>query len=190
MQALARIGRLLVCPSSEWDLIAAEQTAPAIVLRVYVLPLALLAPIATVLGMKFFGRDWSPVHGYLVPADRILATGATTYVAIVISIPMLALVFSMLAPMLGGKSDYKSALALAAYGAIPLMLAGATLLLPAMATVCLVALCHSLYLFWLGSGRLLNVSPGKGAEFVCISMVLFGLLSALAGAAASALGMF
>ena len=53
-------------------LIAEEKTSVDALLRRYILPLALLAPIATVIGMKTFDRDWDPVHGYLVPAEQIL----------------------------------------------------------------------------------------------------------------------
>ena len=148
-----------------------------------------LAPVASVIGMKTFDRDWDPVHGYLVPADQILAAGVATYFATVGSILMLAAIFALLAPMFGGLRDYVAALKVATYGAIPVLLAGATLLLPAMAIVGIVGLCHTLFLFWIGVRRVLNVPPGAEAEFVGISLVLLTFLSVLIGAAASAIGL-
>ena len=190
MQTLRRIARVIFRPGTEWSAIAVETTTPWTLLRRYVLPMALLAPIATVVGMKNFDRTWHPVHGYLVPPDRILAAGAATFVAIVGSILLLAAVFAAIAPMFGARRDYPAALKVAAYGATPVMIAGATLLLPVMAIVGLVGLCHSLYLFWLGASRVLGVPAGSAAEFVGISMVLLVLCSMLAGAAASALALF
>ena len=82
METLRRIVYLIFRPTAEWDRIAAETTSVDVLLRRYILPLAVLAPIATTIGMKTFDRDWDPVHGYLVPADQIFAAGATTFFAI------------------------------------------------------------------------------------------------------------
>ena len=189
METLRRIVFLVFRPSAEWDRIAKEETSVDALLRRYILPLALLAPIATVIGMKTFDRDWDPVHGYLVSPDRILATGATTYVAIVGSIFVLAAIFVVVAPMFGGTRDYLAALRVATYGAIPVLLASATMVLPVMAIIGLVGLCHTLFLLWLGAGRVLNVPAGEGAEFIGISIVLLVFASTLVGAAAGAIGL-
>jgi len=189
MATLRRIVYLIFRPTAEWDLIAREQTSVDALLRDYILPLALLAPIATVIGMKYFDREWDPVHGYLVPAERIFATGATTFFAIVGSILVLAAIFVLIIPMFGGTRDYVAALKVATYGAIPVLLAGATLLLPVMAIVGVVGLCHTLFLYWLGARRVLHVPAGGESEFVGISIVLLTFASVLAGAAAGAVGL-
>lgn len=189
METLRRIVYLVFRPTAEWNLIADEKTSVDALLRHYILPLALLAPIATVVGMKTFDRDWDPVHGYLVPAEQILGAGIATFFAIVGSIFVLAAIFALIAPMFGGTRDYLAALKVATYGAIPLMLAGATLLLPVMALIGMVGLCHTLFLLWMGARRVLNVEAGAQAEFVGISLVLLTLLSILIGAAAGAFGL-
>jgi hypothetical protein len=189
VETLRRIVYLVFRPTAEWDRIAKEETSVDALLRFYILPLALLAPIATVIGMKTFDRDWDPVHGYLVPADQILAAGVVTYFVTVGSIFVLAAIFSVIAPTFGATRDYRAALKVATYGAIPVMLAGATLLLPVMAIVGIVGLCHTLFLLWLGVRRVLNVPAGAQAEFVGISLLLLTFVSVLVGAAASAVGL-
>ena len=188
METLRRIVYLIFRPKREWDLIAEESASVDLLLRAYILPLALPTPVATMIGMKVFDRDWDPVHGYLVPPDRILAAGATTYFAIIGSILALAAIFSLIAPMFGGTRDYLAALKVATFGSIPVLLAGATLLLPVMVIVGLGALAHTLFLFWTGVQRVLNVPRGAQAEFVGISMILLTLASVIVGAAASAIG--
>ena len=84
--------------------------------------------------------------------------------------------------------DFRAALKVATYGAIPVLLAGATLVLPVMALVGVAALCHTLFLFWLGADRVLHVPDGARAEFVGISIVLLVLASVIAGAIASGIG--
>jgi hypothetical protein len=189
VETLRRIVCLIFRPTAEWDRIAGEVTSVDALLRSYILPLALLAPIATVIGMKTFDRDWDPVHGYLVPAEQILAAGVATFFAIVGSVLVLAAIFAFIAPMFGGLRDYVAALKVATYGAIPVMLAGATLLLPVMAIVGIVGLCHALFLFWIGARRVLNVPAGAQAEFVGISLLLLAFVSVLIGAAAGAIGL-
>ena len=189
METLRRIVYLIFRPAAEWDAIAGEKTSVDLLLRHYILPLALLAPVATVIGMKTFDREWDPVHGFLVPAEQILTAGTATYFATVGSILVLAAIFTLIAPMFGVTRDYLAALKVATYGAIPLMLTGATLFLPVMAIVAMVGLCHTLFLFWIGVRRVLNVPPGTEAEFVGISLVLLTFLSVLIGAAAGAIGL-
>jgi hypothetical protein len=188
METLRRIVYLVFRPAAEWDAIAGERTSVDALLRHYILPLALLAPVATVIGMKTFDRAWDPVHGFLVPAEQIIAAGVTTYFATVGSILVLAAIFTLIAPMFGAPRDYLAALKVATYGAIPVLLAGATLFLPVMAIVTMAGLCHTLFLFWIGVRRVLNVPRGDAVEFVGISLVLLTFISVLAGAAASATG--
>ena len=189
METLRRIVYLVFRPTAEWDAIAEEKTSVDALLRCYILPLALLAPIATVIGMKTFDRDWDPVHGYLVPSDQIFGAGAATYFAIVVSIFTLAAIFTLIAPMFGATRDYLAALKVATYGAIPLLLAGATLIVPVMAIVTMAGVCHTLFLLWIGVQRVLNIPRGSQAEFVGISLVLLTFLSVLVGAALSATGL-
>ena len=92
--------------------------------------------------------------------------------------------------MYRSSRNYQDALKVATFGAVPVMLAGATLLLPVMALVGVVALVHSLFLFWLGAKQVLHVDRGEQAEFVGIAMLLLSVAATIAGAAASALGLF
>lgn len=188
MTTWQRIAGIVLRPGDEWEAIAREDTSVDELTRRYIVPLSLLAPVATVIGMKFFDREWDADAGYLVPADQILAAGATTLLTSIASVFALAGIFVLLAPLYGSSRDYRKALEVATYGAVPVLLAGATLVLPVMALVGLVGLVHSLYVWWLGVRRVLAVKPGHQAEFIGIAMVLLFIASTLAGAAAGALG--
>jgi hypothetical protein len=187
---LRRIAWLLTRPQEAWDAIARDPIGVDELIRRYILPLSLLGPIAVVIGMKTFDRDWDPAAGYLVPPDDIWSAGVTTLFGSIASIFTLAAIFKLIAPMYGSSRDYGAALKVATFGAIPLLLAGATLLLPVMVAVSAVALVYTIYLYWIGVGRVLNVSEGAQSEFVGISMTLLGGLSTLIGACASSVGLF
>jgi len=189
VEALRRIFRIVFHPRDEWGRIAHEDTGFGVLIRRYILPLSLLAPVATVAGMTFFDAAWNPQHGYRVPEEAILAAGTTTLFASILSIFALAGIFVLIAPMYGSSRNFRDALKVATFGAVPVMLAGATLLLPVMAIVGVVALVHSLFLFWLGASEVLHVRRGEQAEFVGISMLLLSAASTIAGAAAGGLGL-
>jgi len=190
VEALRRIFRIVFHPRDEWGRIANEDIAFGVLIRRYILPLSLLAPVATVVGMTFFDATWDARHGYRVPEQAIMAAGATTLFALILSVFALAGIFVLIAPMYGSSRNYRDALKVATFGAVPVMLAGATLLLPVMAIVGVVALVHSLFLFWLGASEVLHVRRGEQAEFVGISMLLLSVVSTIAGAAAGGMGLF
>jgi hypothetical protein len=64
------------------------------------------------------------------------------------------------------------------------------LIVPVLVIVSVVALCHTLYLYWLGAHHVLGVEAGAQAEFIGVSMTMLGGASALLGAGASSLGLF
>lgn len=190
MNKLRRITSLFVRPDEEWQAIAREPIGVDSLIRGYILPLSLLTPAATAIGMSTFDASWDPTAGYLVPPDQIFAAASTTLFGTIVSIFVLAGIFKLIAPMYDSSPTYGAALKVATFGAIPVLLAGATLVIPAMVIVSGVAMCHTLYLYWIGVGRVLAVSPGAKSEFVGISMTLLGGLSTLIGAMASSIGLF
>ena len=187
---LRRILSLVLVPNQAWDEIAREPASVDVLIRRYIVPLALLAPLATVIGMKTFDASWSPAHGYLVPPEAIWAAGATTLFASIASIFLLAGIFVLIAPMYGSSRDYPSALKVATYGAVPVLVAGALLFLPVMVMVSMVALCHTLFLYWIGVRRVLDVPENACTEFIGISLTMLGGLSSILGAALSSAGLF
>ena len=91
--------------------------------------------------------------------------------------------------MYGSRRHYPTALAAAAYGAVPVQVAGIALLVPSMIIVSMVALCHTLYLYYAAAAELLEVPADACTEFVGISMVILVVLSIAIGAAVSATGL-
>lgn len=181
---------LIVSPGEAWDAIRDEPIGVEVLIVRYIVPLSLIPAVASVIGMTTFDRAWDPASGYLVPEHEIFAAGSTTLFGTIFSIFALAGIFRLIAPMYGSSRDYGAALKVATFGAIPVLLAGATLLVPVMIAVPVIGLCHTLYLFWIGVGRVLDVEPGSQTEFIGISITLLGGASTLAGGLASRLGLF
>ncbi len=187
---LQRIVDIVIRPRREWDRIAAETPSIDELTVRFIVPLSLLAPIATGIGMRYFDVAWDGDQGYRVPPAEIFAASATTLFASIFSVFALAGIFVLLGRMYGSKRDFRVALQVATYGTVPLFLAGASLVLPVMAIVVVVGFVHSLYLYWLGAKQVLGVKRGDQAEFVGIAMLLFSTASTFIGAAASHIGLF
>jgi hypothetical protein len=190
MEALGRVVRIVFRPKDEWERIASEDTSIDDLIRRYIVPLSLLAPTATIIGMQVFDATWDEGQGYRVPGPEIFAAAATTLFASILSVFALAGIFVLLAPLYGSTRNYRVALKVATFGAVPVLLAGATLLLPVMAIVGIVAFIHSLFLYWLGAKQVLHVTRNEQAEFVGMAMLLLSVVSTLAGAAFSSMGFF
>jgi hypothetical protein len=188
MEALRRITYLVFQPAAEWALIAREPTSVDAILRRYILPLSSLAPIATFIGMNVFDGTWDVDQGYRVPHDQIFQAAATTFFAIIGSIFVLAAIMALIAPMYQCKRDYLAALKVSAHGASPLLLSGITLVLPAMVVISMVALCYTLFLFYVGAGAVLRIRRDQ-AEFIGISLLLLTFVSMMAGMAAASIGL-
>ena len=94
-----------------------------------------------------------------MPPEAIFAAGATTLFATIVSILVLAGIFVLIAPMYGSSRDYRSALKVSTWGAVPVLLASATLVLPVMVMLTVVALLHTLYLYWVGVGGCSRCPP-------------------------------
>ena len=188
MEALRRITYLVFRPSAEWALIAREPTSVDILLRRYILPLSALAPIATLIGMNVFDRSWDADQGYLVPPDQIFNAAATTFFGIIGSIFALAAIMALIAPMYECKRDFIAALMVATHGAGPLLLSGISLVLPAMIVVSMVALCHTLFLYYVGATAVLQVRRDQ-AEFIGVSLLLLTFVSMMGGMLAASIGL-
>ncbi len=189
MDAWHRIVGIVFHPNAEWDRIATENTTIDVLIRHFIVPLAMLAPIATFIGIRFFDASWDEDLGFLVPPQDAFAAAATTLFATVASVFALAGIFVLLAPLYGSTRDYRVALQVATFGAVPMLLAGALLFLPVLALLGLFGLSYTLYLYWLGARKVLQVPRKHQAEFVGIAMLLLMVMSSLGGAMASSMGL-
>lgn len=177
-------------PDAEWDVIANESTTVGSLLLRYIVPLCLLPSVATVIGIVYFGAGWNAQHGYAQPVDRALATGVANFLFLACSILLLALILHWLARLeRSTRKSYTHALQVATYGAIPVLLAGAFLVLPVMVMLTLVAGMHSLFLYNGGLRKILGVGASEAPMLLSVAMVGFGLAAMALGAIAASIGL-
>lgn len=185
-----RVIGIIVRPAAEWGTIARQPESVTRLLVRHILPLCLIPSVATIVGVTFFGPGWDPVHGYAQPRETALGAGAANFVYAVVTILLLALIFHCLAKAKGRpRRSFAEALQVAAYGATPVLLAGAFLVLPVLVMLSIVACIHSLFLFNGGLQSVLRVEQSESAMLVGISIVILTIASMVLGAIAAALGL-
>lgn len=190
MGILKRIKGMMLHPRAEWDAVARDTPGAAELLRGFLLPLSLLAPMATIVGMRVFDSGWHPDFGYSMLRDRAPVIAVATYAFEIASVYLLAAVFYLLARTEGRSPSFLAAFQVAVLGSIPVLLSGATLVIPANAIFAMVSMFYSFYLYYLGAERLIGIRPSDATMFVGVAMICMLVLSGFMGGIASMLGIY
>jgi Yip1-like protein len=164
VNAAARAKAILVDPLAEWAVIEKETGDPAFLLSRYVVLLALVPAIASLVGAcgigvvvpgggtvraSLFDGLFGAIFGYVLTCATVL---------------LLAILIDFVAPLFGGQRDFDSACKLAVYSFTPVWLAGIFLLLPGLRFLTLTG-CYGVYILWLGLPRLMKVPEERSHVF-------------------------
>jgi hypothetical protein len=186
---IARLKGLFFDPEREFAQIARTPASSLQLMVLYVIPLALLTSLATTVGMSLFDTAWDASQGYRVPPDRVFQTGVANFVFEVISLPIIAAIFFVLMRMDRRHRDFRGAMNVAVYGAIPLMVSGVLLFLPINVIICVIAMLHTFVLYWIGVQRVLHIRPANASIFVALAMTITFGASTLLGSFAAKMGL-
>jgi len=196
MHQLPRILNIIVRPDDEWSAIARGRCAWWQTGWRFLAPAALIAPLAHFAGVLLGGagaiRSFPDRAGTLHFAMLSALSG---YTATLLSVIVIALVVCVVMPLYRGRRSFDDAFRLVAYAGAPVWLAGIVLVaplqrFPLLVVVMLIALMHSLYLFYRGLRHLLQVPESDAAECAAVVVVASFLLSSVVGYYGSAAGLF
>jgi len=182
MALMDRVKRILLSPKEEWPVIDAEQASVAGLYTGYIIPLAAIGPIASVIGWTVFGMRVPFAGSFRIPIGFAVRNAAFQYVAALVGVFVLALIIDALAPTFGGQKNQIQALKVAAYSATAAWVAGIFGLIPWLGFLGLLGL-YSLYLLFLGLPILMKAPADKAMGYtlvvIVIAIVLGFLISAL-----------
>lgn len=180
MNLVERVKRILLAPRPEWEVIDAEPTTPAALYTGYVIPLAAIGPIASIVGLSLFGL---PFIGRL-PIGSLLASAIVGYVLALVGIFVMALIIDALAPTFGGQRSQIQALKVAAYSATASWVGGIFGLIPALSILGALFGIYSLYLLYLGLPVLMRAPKEKAlgytAVVILVAIVLYFVIGTVA----------
>jgi len=172
-----RVQRIIASPQTEWPVIALEPSTPASLYSSYIVPLAAIAPICSLVSTLAF------LHRSLIFAVVI---ALVSYIIELVGVFVIALIADALSPSFNGVKDQSQALKWIAYAYTPRWVAGIAALIPVVgALIILLGGLYSLYLLYLGVVPVMRVPQEKAAGYTIVvivaSIVLFVVIGFVVG---------
>ena len=182
MSLVERAKNILLQPKTEWPVIAGEQTTTGSLYTGYIIPLAAIAPIASIIGWSVFGFSVPFVGAIRYPIGISVRNGIVIYVLSLVSVFVLALIIDALAPTFGGQKNQLQALKTSAYSYTAAWVAGILNLIPSIALLGLLAALYSCYLLFLGLPVLMKAPEDKAVGYTAVVIVVAIVLYFVIGA--------
>jgi Yip1 domain len=111
MNLSERVKGILLKPKQEWQTISGEATTIPELYKTYVVVLAAIGPVATIIGMS--------IMGIRLPITTSIASGIVHYILTLVGVYVLALIIDGLAPRFSGEKNINQAFKVAAYSHTP-----------------------------------------------------------------------
>jgi uncharacterized membrane protein len=166
MNLVARAKAILMTPKQAWAVIDGEALNVSALLTGYVIPLALIGPIASFIGLSILGNGFFRL-GFGMGISRAIVA----FVLAIVGVFVLAWVINALAPSFGAKQEMPQAIKLAAYSMTAAWVAGIFYLIPTLSILALIGALYSLYLFYVGLPILMK-SPEDKTPAYAIAVIV------------------
>jgi hypothetical protein len=164
-----RAKAMILSPKTEWPVVAAEPSSVTEVLLKYVVPLAAIGPVASLIGGQLFGYGALGIT-FRPSLASSLTIAITTYVLTLVGVFLIAFVANFLAPKFGGKDNYASAFKWVAYAYTAAWVVGIVGIVPMLGILGLLGL-YSLYVLYLGATPMMGVPQDKAAGYTVVTVI-------------------
>jgi hypothetical protein len=171
MALMNRVKAILLTPKTEWPVIDGESTSVGALYMGYIMPLAAIGPICSIVGWTVFGMSMPFMASYRVPIGFAVRNAAFQYVGALVGTFVLALIIDALAPTFGGTKNQIQALKVAAYSATAAWVVGVFGLIPSLGFLGILGL-YSLYLLFLGLPILMKAAADKAMGYTLVVIVV------------------
>ncbi|MGH8274104.1 MAG: Yip1 family protein [Gammaproteobacteria bacterium] len=185
---IVQIRNILFRPREEWGHIAGENTPPAALYRVYVLPLAAIGPVASLIGLWAIGISLGILGGRIhMSFGRAIVYALIAYILALAAVYVLGLVIDFVTPSFGGEKSFQQAFKVAVYSSIPAWLGGIFHIFPAIGFIGGLIGLYGLYLLYLGLPALMKVPRERALPCTIVVIVAAIVIYLLIGIIASAI---
>lgn len=187
-----RAKNIIVQPKTEWPRIEAEPATVGGIYTSYVMILAAIPAIASLIGLLLFmprAPEAAVAIGQalgvpMISTTSIIVGAVVQYALSLASVYIMGLIIDGIAPSFGGTKDPLKAFKVAAYFPTASWIAGILMLFPALAPIALLAGLYSLYLLYVGLPILMKVPEDKLVVYFIVVLVLaiivLGLVNVIA----------
>lgn len=183
MNLVDRIKGILLAPKQEWQTISGETTTIPELYKAYIIILAAIGPVASVIGMSIVGISLPFAGSFRIPITTSIASAAVHYILTLVGVYILALIIDALAPTFSGEKNITQAFKVATYSYTPAWLAGIFTLIPVLSILGILGL-YGLYLLYLGLPVLMKSPQEKSLGYTVaviagaiIIFVVIGIVS-------------
>lgn len=182
MNLIERVKAILLHPREEWQTIAEEVTTIQNLYKEYIMILAGIGPIASIIGMSIVGITLPFIGSFRVPLTTSIASSVLNYLMTLAGVYVFALIIDALAPTFLGEKNFGQAFKLAAYSSTPAWLSGIFTIIPAMSVLGILG-CYSLFLLYTGLPILMKVPKEKSIVYtvtiIIAAIIIFMIIGAV-----------
>lgn len=164
-----RVKGILMKPKDEWAVIDDETSSITSIYKSYVLPLAAIGPVATLIHSLAFGQGAFGIT-YRPSFMNAIATAIISYLATLVIVYLLALLIDFLAPKFDATPNRDKAFKIAAYSATAGWVAAIFNLIPGLGLLSMLGL-YSIYLLYTGLPILMKAPEDKSTVYTVVIVV-------------------
>ena len=186
MNLTDRAKKIILQPKQEWQVIATETATTGQLYMSYIIPLAAIGPVASIIGMSLFGITIPFLGTYRVPIGTAITHSILSYVFTLVGIFVLGLIINALAYSFSGEKNQMQALKVAAYSCTAAWLGGIFSLIPAISILAIIPGIYSLYLLYLGLPVLMKSPQDKALAYTVVVLIAAIVIFVVIGAVSSA----
>jgi hypothetical protein len=174
MNLSERVKGILLKPKQEWQTISGETTTISDLYKNYIVILAAIGPVASIIGMSIVGISLPFVGSFRVSIFSSIGSAVVHYILNLVGVYVLALVIDALAPRFSGVKDMNQAFKVAAYSYTPGWVVGVVALIPALSPLGILGL-YGLYLLHLGLPVLMK-SPREKSTGYTVAVIIAAIV--------------
>lgn len=175
-----RVRDIIVKPKEEWAVIDNEPATVQGVYTSYVMILAAIPAIFTMLGLLFFlPRPAAEIAAVgqalgvpMITTGSIIVGAVVQYILGLAAVYVMGLIIDALAPSFGGTKDSLKAFKVAAYYPTAAWVAGVLYIIPLLGLLVLIAAIYSLYTLFLGLPKLMKVPDDKAVGYFVVTLLV------------------
>ena len=182
-----RVNDILLSPRAEWNAIAVEPVSTADLWLGYVLPLALIGPVALAVAQVLFGTSFPLVGVVKAALVTGVAAALLAFAFTLVQVAVLAWAVDAMAHRFGATPDRLAALQVVAYSMTPVWLVGIFYLLPPLGVLWLLAALYAFMLCVFGLRTLMHCPPHQALGYAATTLGIAFALWAVTGSIVTAI---
>ena len=179
MNLTERVKGILLKPKQEWQTISGETTTIQELYKDYVVILAAIGPVASIIGMSIVGISIPFAGSFRVPIFTSFLSAIVHYILTLAGVYVLALIIDALAPTFSGEKSINQAFKVAVYSSTPGWVVGIVGIIPPLSPLMILGL-YGLYLLYLGLPLLMKSPQEKSLGYtvtvIITAIVIFMLI--------------